>query len=216
MTNSRMTPAPALLLRIEAAFLSYGYSALTMLGLAEACSVTARTLYNYFPNKEEAFRAVILYRGEQALDEAFKAGRAQWAKRGSSALDILAAVLDIRYGDMRRRANVSEHLVELNSETFTRCNDILTSAGLAFEADLAKFLVELQEAGVLRLRDDVAPEAAAQALANGARGVNQRLPPAPPSALAKRYREMCGFVLYGCIEPPAGSGGAKRPRPHHV
>jgi AcrR family transcriptional regulator len=199
-----MRPAPALLQRLEAAFLSHGYSALSMLGLAEACDVTARTLYNYFSNKEEAFRAAVLHRNEIAISRGFAAGREQWSK-GGSALDILAAILDVRYGDVRRIANVSPHLVELNSVVFQRCNDIVTSVAISFEADLALFVVELQQANLLRLRAGVTPGCAAEALANGARGINQRLPPAPPAALSARYREMCQFVLYGCAEPPPKS-----------
>ncbi|MEW6437553.1 MAG: helix-turn-helix domain-containing protein [Pseudomonadota bacterium] len=198
-----MRPAPALLQRLEAAFLSHGYSALSMLGLAEACDVTARTLYNYFSNKEEAFRAAVLYRNEMALSRGFAAGREQWSK-GGSALDILAAILDVRYGDTRRLANVSPHLVELNATVFQRCNDIVTTVAVSFEADLAQLIIELQEANLLRLRAGVTPDDAAQALANGARGVNQRLPPVPAASLSARYREMCQFILYGSAEPPPG------------
>lgn len=199
MSKQRMRPAPALLQRLEAAFLSHGYSALSMLGLAEACDLTARTLYNYFRNKEEAFRAAVLYRNELALNRGFAAGREQWTK-GGSALDILTAIVDVRYGDTRRVANASPHLIELNSVVFERCNDIVTAVALSFEADLAQFIVELRDANLLRLRSEVSPQAAAQALANGARGVNQRLPPVPPADLSGHYREMCQFILYGCAE----------------
>jgi hypothetical protein len=49
----------------------------------------------------------------------------------------------------------------------------------------------------------------AEALANGARGVNQRLPPIPPKDLAARYREMCQFILYGGAE--IGVTGKREP-----
>lgn len=47
-----------------------------------------------------------------------------------------------------------------------------------------------------------------EALSNGARGVNQRLPAVAPDDLANRYPDMCLFILYGCAEIPA-AGGAK-------
>jgi hypothetical protein len=40
----------------------------------------------------------------------------------------------------------------------------------------------------------------AQYLADGARGVNQSLPPRPAVTLAERYRKMSAAVLYGCAE----------------
>lgn len=201
MTKKRMQPAPAFLLRLETAFLQHGYSQLSMIGLGEACNLTARSLYNYFRNKEEAFRAVVFFRNDLALTTGFAAAREQWAN-GGTALDIIATIMNIRFGDTRRLANASPHLTELAAETFKRCNDIITSVALYFEAELAKLIVELQDAGLLRLRPDFTPEQIAQALSNGARGVNQRLPPVPPEALGGRYREMCRFVLYGCAEMP--------------
>ncbi len=189
------------MLRVESAFAAHGYSELTMRGLAKACDFSTRALYFYFSNKEEAFRAAVRFRNDLALGTGFAAGREQWAA-GGDALDILAAVINIRYGDTRRIANASPHLVELNAEVFKRCNDIVTEVALFFEAELGKLIVELQDAGLLRLGADVTPDRAARALANGARGVNQRLPPVAPKDLARNYREMCSFVLYGCAEIP--------------
>jgi hypothetical protein len=80
-----------------------------------------------------------------------------------------------------------------------------------FEAELAKFIVELQGDGLMRLRPGVKATRLARALADGARGINQRQPPAPPRQLAPRYREMCRYVLYGGTEMPAAQKG-KRPR----
>src|SRR5262249_33945337 len=73
---------------------------------------------------------------------------------------------------------------------------------LYFEAELAKVIVELQQVRLLALRADLTADHAARALANGARGVNQRLPPIPPDDLAENYREMCRFILYGCADMP--------------
>jgi AcrR family transcriptional regulator len=206
MAKRKFQPAPALMLRVEKAFAEFGYRDLTMRALAKACDFSARALYFYFSNKEEAFRAAIRFRNDLALTTGFAAGRTHWA-RGGGALDILADIINVRYGDTRRIANASPHLVELNAEVFTRCNDIVTEVALAFEADLAELIVELQHAGLLRLGAGTTAKAVAEAFANGARGVNQRLPPVAPKDLARRYREMCGFILYGCVETPATRKG---------
>ena len=199
MASKKLQPSSALLVQIEATFLAQGYKALTMEKLAEACNLSRRALYFYFGSKAEAFRAIVLFRNQVALDTSFAAGRKRWFN-GGNALEIFAEIINIRYGDTRRIANASGHVVELNAEVFTRCNDIVRDVALVFEADLAKLTIELQGAGLLQLRADVTAEQLSRTLANGARGVNQRLPAVAPQELADRYREMCRFILYGCAE----------------
>src|SRR6185437_14418001 len=169
------------------------------------CNFTRRALYFYFSSKAEAFRAYTLFRNEVALSTSFEAGRKRWSD-GGNALEIVSEIINIRYGDTRRLGNASKHVVELNAEVFTRCIDIVRDVALIFEADLAKLIIELQSAGLLHLRPDVTAEQFSEALANGARGVNQRLPPIAPEELANRYRDMCRFILYGCAEIPAAGG----------
>lgn len=212
MGRMRLHPSPALLERVDNAFLGHGYGALSMLGLAKACELSARALYYYFRNKEEAFRASVQYGNDVALNAGLAAGRAQKAK-GGSALDVLSEILNTRYGIVRRKANASPHMVELNAEVFKRCYDIVTAVALYFESELAKVIVELEQERVLALRADLTADQAARALANGARGVNQRLPPVAPEDLAENYREMCRFILYGCADLPVGVADACDPIP---
>jgi AcrR family transcriptional regulator len=209
MAKAKIRPSPALMQRVERAFLDHGYAELSMRGLAAACDFSTRALYHYFSNKEEAFRASVRFQNDVALAAGFAAGRAQRAN-GGSALDILAEIMNVRFGETRRKANASRHVIELSAEVFKRCSDIVTEVALLFEEDLAKLLAELEEVGLLRLRAG-APEEVAQALANGARGVNQRLPPVAPDDLARHYREMCAFILYGCADLPAMHPAAHRP-----
>lgn len=199
--------------------MTHGYGALTMRAIAKACGFSTRALYFYFSNKEEVFRAVVRFRNELALSTGFEAGRRS-REAGGDALDILSDIINIRYGDTRRLANASPHLIELNAQVFTFCNDIVTEVALIFEADLAKVIAELGDAGLLRLHPGFTPEQMAQALANGARGVNQRLPPIPPRDLARSYHEMCGFILRGSADikarplSPAGKGpGRQKAKP---
>jgi AcrR family transcriptional regulator len=211
MTKKRAQAAPAMMLRVEQAFMDFGYSGLSVIGLAKACDLTARTLYNYFSNKEEAFRGVCRFRNELNIQRGFEAGAAVRAQ-GGSALDILSEIINIRYGDTRRVANASPHLIDLNAEIFKRCNDIVTEVALSFEDDLSKTIAELEGAGLLKYRTNVSPQQLSRALCNGARGVNQRLPPCPPSQLAENYREICQFVLSGGTEwlAPAPSSNKEK------
>jgi AcrR family transcriptional regulator len=118
MASKKLRPSPDLLLQLESTFLANGYRALTMEKLAESCNFSRRALYFYFGSKAEAFRAVILFRNEVALSTSFAAGRRLWAD-GDNARDILAEIINICYGDTRRVANASPHVVELNAEVFT-------------------------------------------------------------------------------------------------
>ncbi len=202
MTKKKLQPSAAMLLQMEQAFFTHGYSDLTMERLAEACNFSRRALYFYFSSKPEVFRAIVRFRNELGLTTGFETGRKLWSD-GANALEILAEIINIRYGDLRRIAHTSPHLVELNSEVFRRCNDIVRDVAIYFEGELAKLILELQRGGLLHLRPDVTAEQLAQALANGARGVNQRIPPVAAEELENRYREMCRFILYGCAEMPA-------------
>ncbi len=209
MPKKKLQPSPAMLLRMEQALFAHGYADLTMEQFAEACKFSRRALYFYFSNKQEVFRAVVRFRNELGLTTGFAAGRQLWSE-GGNALDILAEIINIRYGDLRRIAHTSPHLVELNSEVFRRCNDIVRDVAIYFENELAKLILELQRDGLLHLRPDVTAEQLGQALANGARGVNQRLPAVAPEELENRYRDMCRLILYGGAEMPATRPRAKR------
>jgi len=112
------------MLQVEQAFITQGYGALTMRAIAKACDFSTRALYFYFSNKQETFRAVVRFRNELALTTGFEAGRKR-REAGGDALDILSDIINIRYGDTRRMANASPHLIELNAQVFTFCTDIL-------------------------------------------------------------------------------------------
>src|ERR1700722_19628046 len=102
MSKKMIKPGRDLLGRVNQAFLDHGYSGLSMVTMAKACGFTQRALYYYFSNKEDAFRAMIQYRNDEARWLGLEAGEAMRAK-GGSALDIIAEILDVRYGNTRRR-----------------------------------------------------------------------------------------------------------------
>jgi AcrR family transcriptional regulator len=115
------------------------------------CGFTQRALYYYFSNKEQAFRAALADRNDEVVDLALQAGKAMRAK-GGSALDILAEILDVRYGETRRMLTRLPHTVELNAEAFKRCRDLMIQSAVAFQSELEKLIVarEKSEAEVER------------------------------------------------------------------
>lgn len=203
MAKKMITPGHELLLRVDQAFLDHGYAGLSMVGLAKECGFTQRALYYYFSNKEEAFRAAIGHRNDEAVAQALEAGRAA-RERGGSALDVLASVIDRRYGGTRRVLTLSPHTVELNAEAFRRCRDLMIQSAIAFQTELEKLIIDLHEHKALTLTGRFSAGEIAQALADGGRAVNQALPPIAADDFAARYRKTCEMVLFGCagMAPP--------------
>lgn len=201
MSKTMIKPQPDLLQRVSQAFLDYGYSGLSMVTMAKVCGFTQRALYYYFSNKEAAFRAMIQFRNDEAVEMAREAGKAVRAN-GGSALDIIAEILDVRYGNTRRRVSASPHIVELNAEAFRRCRDDMIRSAIAFQADLEDLIVDLGKSRILTLNGRFTAAQLAQGLADGGRAVNQALPPVASEDFSARYRQMCEMVLYGCAAMP--------------
>jgi AcrR family transcriptional regulator len=201
MPKKMIKPGPDLLTQVNQAFLDNGYSGLSMVRLAKVCGFTQRALYYYFSNKEEAFRAMIAFRQAESIKLGLEAGRTILAK-GGNALDVLTRILDVRYGDTRRRVIRSPHTVELNAEAFKRCRDLMIKSAIAFQADLENVIADLQASRMLKLNHRFTPAQIAQTLADGGRAVNQALPPIASEDYSARYRQICEMVLYGCVVLP--------------
>lgn len=191
-----MIPRPELTKRLTQAFFDHGYDQLTMIGLAKAADMTRRSLYNYFSSKEEVFRFIIDQGNIKAVTLGIEAGRAKLAE-GASAVEVFTIVIDVRYGENRRRLMLSPHAVEINDQAFRRCRDLMIESAISFQAQLADLIVELQQAGRFALKADVAPAGLAQLIADGARGTNQSLPPIAADDLRQRYSKMVATLLYG-------------------
>jgi len=212
MSKTMIKPGPDLLQRVSQAFLDYGYSGLSMVTMAKSCGFTQRALYYYFSNKEDAFRAMIRFRNDEAMEQAREAGKAVRAK-GGSALDVIAEILDVRYGNTRRRVILSPHIVELNAEAFKRCRDDMIRSAVAFQAELEQLIVDLEKSRMLKLSGRFTPAQLAQGLADAGRAVNQALPPIASEDFSARYRQMCEMVLYGCAAMPKAVPKAKISKP---
>jgi AcrR family transcriptional regulator len=199
--KTMIRPGPDLLNRVNQACLDYGDSGLSMVTMAKGCGFTQRALYYYFSNKEQAFRAVIQHRNDEAVELGLEAGKAVRAK-GGSALDIITEVLDIRYGETRRRVMRSPHTVELNAEAFKRCRDLMIQSAVDFQSELEELILDLQKSRMLKLNGHFTAAQIAQGLADGGRAVNQALPPIEADNFKGRYRQMTEMVLYGSATMP--------------
>jgi AcrR family transcriptional regulator len=191
-----MQPSSEMMERVRAAFLSYGFRALSMGELAGACGYTRRNLYNYFSNKEDAFRALIAFTNAEQGRLGIAAGRRLF-DRNASSLDVITEILVVRYVSIRQLLSRSSHAGEINNEAFRLCHDIMVHSAGVFRNGLKGVIVDLQEAGRLQLDAGISAAQLAQLLGDGVRGINQSLPPVSPEALPARYRLMCQAILFG-------------------
>lgn len=191
-----MIPRDALLQKVHLAFLAHGYEGMTMITLAEAAGLSRRSLYNYFHDKEQAFRAVVRWGNARNIAKGQMAAAAAKAE-GADALEILVAFMDARFADLRREVSTSPHAVELNDQVYKRCRDILIEVAVTGQERLAEILIDLQDSGLVRWREGYSAAMLAQFFFDTARGVNQTLPPRPAVSLPERYREIFTALLSG-------------------
>ena len=180
--------------------------------IASVCGLTRRALYHHFSNKEEAFRFWLRHSNEVAVAAGFAAAR-DVLQAGGDAVDVVTTLIDVRYGDNRRRLALSPHALEINDQAFRNCRDLMDDSARAFQAEFADLLTEMAGPGLFALRPEPSPADLAQILADGARGVNQSRPAASASELATRYRNMCAAILNGTVDPPGAPPVAGSPAP---
>ena len=191
-----MQPSGEMMERVRDAFLDYGFRALSMGELAEACGYTRRNLYNYFSNKEDAFRTLIAFTNSEQGRLGIEAGRRLF-DRNANALEVVTEILVVRYATIRKLLSGSPHAGEINNEAFRLCHDIMVQSAGVFTNALKGVIVDLQKAGRLQLDAGISAAQLAQLLGDGVRGINQSLPPVAAEALPGRYRLMCQAILYG-------------------
>lgn len=197
-TRRLLRPSPELSAKINMAFLNHGYESLSMSTLAKACDFSRAALYQYFRSKEEVFRFSTRTVNVVAIEGALTAGE-RLRQQGHSAIDIFAETTCARYALMRLKGVYSPHRVELNSVASRKCGDILIEVSLLFRDGLAEMLTKLLANGRRKPREGLATVEIAQALADGARGVDQSLPAPTAEELPARHRQMVSAVLYGCL-----------------
>ena len=78
----------------------------------------------------------------------------------------------------------------------------MVAAAVAFQAEVARMLVEMMGHRLIRLKPGTEPAVLAQSLCDGARGTNQSLPPIPIDELHLRYRQIITAILFGAAQPP--------------
>ncbi len=191
-----MTPSPELMARVTQAFMDRGYQHMTMVALSESCGFTRRSIYNYFANKEDAFRAMFRQYNLGSIDRAWK-HVSDLRKSGAGVLDIVTGLIDVRYGDTWRLLDTSPHGAEIKGTAFAICLDIMIELATDFQRDVEHLIDELAAEGRLSLKPAFTSAQLAQMLTDAARGVNQVYPAANIDGLAAQYRRTCEAILYG-------------------
>lgn len=186
---------------LQKAFLDHGYEHLTMSTIASICGLTRRALYHHFSNKEEAFRFLLRHFNDLAVRASLEAGR-DLLDGGADAVEILGTIMDVRYGETRRKLAQSPHAAEINDQAFRRALDIMIEVARTFQDELAGLLAEMEDDDLFRRKPETSLDELSQMLCDGARGVNQARPPIPPAELSERYRRICAAILFGCVDPP--------------
>ncbi|MFX5146017.1 hypothetical protein ABTC84_19620, partial [Acinetobacter baumannii] len=79
----------------------------------------------------------------QGVSLGMAAGRAKFAA-GTDAIGVLSEIINVRYGENRRRLMASPHAIEINDQAFRRCRDLMIASALSFQAQLADMIVELE------------------------------------------------------------------------
>jgi AcrR family transcriptional regulator len=199
-----------ILQRVRTIFLTRGYHAPTMTDMADEFGLTRRALYHHFHSKQELFRAMIVLGNIEARELADWTAQKALA-HNESALDIVAAWLDSRFGNTRRALGRISHGEELNQVAYSMCNDIMIEVSQDSNTRLAALLDELCRRDKLTLKPGRSIKELAQIIGDGARGVNQQRPPVPPGEIASRYRRIAEAILYGWTLPEAMAKGASAP-----
>jgi AcrR family transcriptional regulator len=210
-TRVMMQPSSEMMERVRTAFYAYGFRELSMGGLASACGYTRRNLYNYFSNKESAFRTLIQHTNAEQGQRAIDAGRAL-LDQGASPLDVVAEILIVRYVPVRVRASKSPHAREINNEAFRLCHDIMVRSATVFTNALKNVIADLEKSGRMQMKPGVSHLQLAQMLGDGVRGINQNLPEVAASSLPGRYRLMCQAILFGGATETAAAAARKTAR----
>lgn len=204
-----MQPSSQMMDHVRTAFYAYGFRELSMGTLAAGCGYTRRNLYNYFSNKEAAFRALIQYTNAEQGQRGINAGRAL-LDQGFGALDVVTEVLVVRYVPVRQRASRSPHAREINNEAFRLCHDIMVRSAIVFTNGLKNIIADLEKSGRLQMKPGVSHLQLAQMLGDGVRGINQNLPEVAAASLPGRYRLMCQAILFGGATETAAAPAARK------
>jgi AcrR family transcriptional regulator len=181
---------------LEKAFLAEGYMNITMSDIADAIGFTRRALYHHFSSKNEAFRGSVIFQNDRGL-EAGCIAAARAMARGDSAIAIVHATLDARFGDSRRIISRSPHARELADAVFRLCGDIVNTMAARLHKELVALLKDLQKRRKIVLHPGMTPSRLAHMLVAGVRGVNQSCPLPKEHEFSLRYHEIIAAILGG-------------------
>jgi AcrR family transcriptional regulator len=136
-------------------FVERGFDGVSVVEIARAADVAEKTVYNYFPTKED-----LVYSGMEAFEERLL-GAVRERRPGQSALGAFAEFMEATYGVLAERTATGE--LKTITRVITRSPSLLAREQQVFArytAALAALLAEETGVGA----DDVQPWVAANAL----------------------------------------------------
>ncbi len=136
-------------------FVERGFDGVSVVEIARAADVAEKTVYNYFPTKED-----LVYSGMEAFEEKLL-GAVRERRPGQSALGAFAEFMEATYGVLAERTATGE--LKTITRVITRSPSLLAREQQVFArytAALAALLAEETGVGA----DDVQPWVAANAL----------------------------------------------------
>jgi AcrR family transcriptional regulator len=184
---------------MEKVFIEEGFEAITMIAIAQACGFTRRALYHHYSGKDEAFRDATRFGNARGFEAARTAMERAFAAN-ESAIGVVHALLNTRFGDTRRLVSRSPHAQELSDTVSRLCGDIVDALAAKLHAELAVVLERLQAIGKMKLRQDVTFAQLAYLLAASVRGINQTRPLLKEHDFSPRYREIITAIMRGCAK----------------
>jgi TetR/AcrR family transcriptional repressor of mexJK operon len=150
MSKSENPKRQAILDAATRAFISSGYSGVSMEAIAEAAPVSKPTLYNYFKSKQDLFAAVIAGRCE-ALLSTLSIVQTELKDPVAGLRAIAGAFVDLVYAD---EAIQLYRLIIAEQQNFPVLGELIYRSGPApVLKQMASYLGELNAQGILNIAD---------------------------------------------------------------
>ena len=181
-------------------FSRYGYRKTSMHDIATTLGISRASLYSYFENKDEIFRAVSISLHEAALENAKRCLR---AATSDPSVKIEAALL-ARHRPFHQSVTESPHGAELHDEYSRLCGDIVVDSFKRFQHMLETTLKSANRKQEIDLKAaSVTASAAAEILNLASAGLKRNA--ADIATYEARISSLVNIFMRGLLSTSKGS-----------
>ena len=185
-------------------FSRYGYRRTSMDDIAREAGIARATVYLYFRNKEEIFRALA-----GRLHDLHVRAAEQAAAAGGSIEDRLERTLAAKFGGFVEIAYGSPHGAELLDESNRICGDLSLASRRRSVELLARLIEEAAGRGQLAPgRIGLTPATAAELVYDSMRGLELGAESLGRTAFQRRLRQTARLLIAGLGGKPSAAGEA--------